>query len=45
MNKQDWQEYKSYLHKQITVENRKQDSIAKFFNLSNLYLDLNGLKL
>lgn len=44
MNKQDWKEYKNYLQSNISLENKKQDSIAKFFNLSNLYTDLNSLK-
>lgn len=42
-NKQDRQEYITFLKREIRKEKRQPESIAKYFNIENLSKDLNNL--
>jgi len=39
---QDQADYQDYLKGKIEEQNKQEDSIAKFFNLTNLHKDLNS---
>ena len=41
-NSQDQQDYQDYLKSKIAEQNAQEDSIAKFYNLTNLQKDLNS---
>ncbi|MBC7524814.1 MAG: hypothetical protein H7239_10280 [Flavobacterium sp.] len=43
--KQDAYDYIDYLYSLVAKENQKEESVFTNFNISNLYNDINNLKL